>query len=424
MPARRPRTAIRSATRFGIDAARRPPRRAERARGDERLDLDEDRPAAFERRRDDAAGCRLIVLGEERPRRVGHLRHAGLAHLEHPDLLGRSEAVLRGPDEPQRREALALEGEDRVDEMLERLRPGQRAVLRDVPDEYDGNPLALRELHQAEGRLADLTDAARRPIELGDGRRLDRVDDDHLRPLGPGDLGDVADLGLGDDPDSVAGGAVEEARVARRAGGPGQPTPRRSHRERTAPDAARPAAAWRRSVDLPIPGSPPTSTTEPSTRPPPRTRSSSPIPIGRRGRAGSATAPRAVGWASAPAAGEDARRPPGLADHRFDEAVPGRAARGTVLPSGGRLLRTPGRRTDSGACLRPGSRQRLRGGGDQPASTGVRLSGLSAAWMSRPASGSLSTTIVVPGSYLPSRRCSARTSSIMFWMTRRSGRAP
>jgi len=48
----------------------------------------------------------------------------------------------------------------------------------------------------------------------------------------------------------------------------------------------------------------------------------------------------------------------------------------------------------------------------------------SAARISRPASGSLSTTIVVPGSYFPSRRCSARTSSTMFWITRRSGRAP
>ena len=48
----------------------------------------------------------------------------------------------------------------------------------------------------------------------------------------------------------------------------------------------------------------------------------------------------------------------------------------------------------------------------------------SAAWMSRPVSSPLSTTMVVPGAYLPRSRCSARTSSIMFWMTRRSGLAP
>ena len=37
-----------------------------------------------------------------------------------------------------------------------------------------------------------------------------------------------------------------------------------------------------RSVDLPIPGSPPSSTSEPLTRPPPRTLSSSDIPVSYR----------------------------------------------------------------------------------------------------------------------------------------------
>src|SRR6185312_8405403 len=36
------------------------------------------------------------------------------------------------------------------------------------------------------------------------------------------------------------------------------------------------------SVDLPIPGEPPSSVSEPGTRPPPSTRSSSPMPVGRR----------------------------------------------------------------------------------------------------------------------------------------------
>ena len=37
------------------------------------------------------------------------------------------------------------------------------------------------------------------------------------------------------------------------------------------------------SVDLPIPGEPPSRTSEPGTRPPPSTRSSSPMPVLRRG---------------------------------------------------------------------------------------------------------------------------------------------
>ena len=39
---------------------------------------------------------------------------------------------------------------------------------------------------------------------------------------------------------------------------------------------------WSIRVDFPIPGAPPTSTSEPRTAPPPRTRSSSPIPVGKR----------------------------------------------------------------------------------------------------------------------------------------------
>ena len=133
-------------------------------------------------------------------------------------------------------------------------------------------------------------------------------------------------------------------------------------------------------------------------------------------------------------------------------------SRGTGLPSGGRLLRTPGRRRDRD-LLRPGSRrvrtaparcdaavahdgldERVPGrrtSGTGPPSGGtaaphdwqtkrlwaratVRLGRrraapsdfdgvfASAAWMSRPCRPRpASTTIVVPGSYLPSSRCSA-----------------
>src|SRR4051812_4255047 len=48
------------------------------------------------------------------------------------------------------------------------------------------------------------------------------------------------------------------------------------------PDLASDAAAWSRRVDLPIPGSPPTSTADPMTKPPPVTRSSSRRPVAMR----------------------------------------------------------------------------------------------------------------------------------------------
>src|SRR5439155_27273506 len=48
------------------------------------------------------------------------------------------------------------------------------------------------------------------------------------------------------------------------------------------PEAAAAIRTWRTSVDFPTPGSPESRLTEPATNPPPRTRSSSPTPVGRR----------------------------------------------------------------------------------------------------------------------------------------------
>ena len=120
-----------------LDRSRSPCARRAGAAGDQRLDLDQQRPAALQRRRDDAARRRAAVVGQERAGRVGDLEQAGLAHLEDADLLGRPEPVLGRAQEAQRGVALAVEADDRVDEVLEGLRPGDRAVLGDVPDEDD-----------------------------------------------------------------------------------------------------------------------------------------------------------------------------------------------------------------------------------------------------------------------------------------------
>ena len=112
-------------------------------------------------------------------------------------------------------------------------------------------------------------------------------------------------------------------------------------------------------------------------------------------------------------------RPRRLTDDRLDQAVPLPTRPTLAFPSGERLRAQ--RWQMKRLCGRAIASGRRVGGAGHRASTAVRGS---ARWMSRPASGSLSTMMVEPGSYLPSRRCSARTSSIMFWITRRSGRAP
>src|SRR5215468_3744443 len=56
------------------------------------------------------------------------------------------------------------------------------------------------------------------------------------------------------------------------------------------PAFAKAAPSWRSSVDLPMPGSPPMSSAEPGTTPPPVTRSSSASPVGMRATLGALSA--------------------------------------------------------------------------------------------------------------------------------------
>ena len=94
--------------------------------------------------------------------------------------------------------ALALEVEHGVDDVLERLRSGEAAVLRDVADEERRHVLALRREQQLRGRLAHLADAAGRRLKLQREDRLNGVDDDERR-LDAGDLlEDPLETGFGE----------------------------------------------------------------------------------------------------------------------------------------------------------------------------------------------------------------------------------
>ena len=70
---------------------------------------------------------------------------AGRGHLEDAEFADRAEPVLDRAHDAVRVVMLPLEVEHRVDDVLERLRPGEAAVLGDVADEKDRDVLALRE---------------------------------------------------------------------------------------------------------------------------------------------------------------------------------------------------------------------------------------------------------------------------------------
>ncbi len=94
------------------------------------------------------------------------------------------------------------------------------------------------------------------------------------------------------------------------------------------------------SVLLPIPGEPPSRTSEPGTSPPPSTRSSSPIPVPSRSSRGDSTSRNGIDRGApvrrlrAGATGAGGR---GRGDHDLLERVPLRAARALTRP-GQRLV--------------------------------------------------------------------------------------
>ena len=186
-------------------------------------------------------------------------------HLEHAQLADGAEPVLHRADDAVRVMLLALEIEHGVDDVLERLRAGETAVLRDMADEERRDVLPFRGEQQLRRRLANLADAAGSGLELQREDGLDRIDDDERRAKAGDLLEDALETGFGEQ--------VERRRVrpraARRAIESDAPILRRSCRapsravSRNAPPPAAGASTCR------CPGSPPISTSDPGTTPPP-----------------------------------------------------------------------------------------------------------------------------------------------------------
>ena len=154
--------------------------RRQRRRGDERLHLGHEGPAALERHRDAGAGHREVAPRQEETARVGQADDADVGQVEAADLVGGAEAVLDRADEAQPGVPVALELHDDVDEVLEH--PGARdgAVLGDVADEQHGHAPLLGGPDQAGRDLADLGDVAGLALDLGAGHGLHRVDDEQV----------------------------------------------------------------------------------------------------------------------------------------------------------------------------------------------------------------------------------------------------
>jgi hypothetical protein len=155
--------------------------------------------------------------------------------------------------------------------------PARLPSLVTCAHQHRGNVLPLRREQELRGRLAHLADAAGRRLELDRENGLDRIDDHERRPQARDLLEDALETRFRQeierrraDAEPIAAALDLVLRFLARGIEHG-PTSR-----------ATCAAACSSSVDLPMPGSPPRSTSDPRTIPPPSTRSSSPLPLEMR----------------------------------------------------------------------------------------------------------------------------------------------
>ena len=298
-----------------------PDRQAARAgrlrRIDQRLDLDQQRPRALERR-EHAGACDVgAVVREKQRRRIAHCAQPALGHGEHAEFVHRAEAVLDRAHQAKARMRVALEVQHGVDDVLEHARPGDRAFLGDVTDQqhrsascaWRGASAAPR--IRAPARPSPAPTAAPRSTGSGSSRSPRPAAWPSRAPRGCARAGSRP----------AAARRRRPARAGARAARPVRPIPRPLRRASAGATSPSAASACSSSVDLPMPGSPPSSTTCPATRPPPSTRSSSSMPTGMRASS------RAVDPARAAAA-----RSPAPAPRR--RCVPGFSARvSTSVPA-------------------------------------------------------------------------------------------
>ena len=121
-----------------------------------------------------------MLLCEQQFRGVGDLSQSCLLHLIDAQLGGGAETVLHGAENAVQVVLVALELDNRVDNVFQNLRTSQRSLLGDVANEDDGHAAGLGKAQQGRGALTYLGDAARTRLHLVGGNGLYGVDDDEF----------------------------------------------------------------------------------------------------------------------------------------------------------------------------------------------------------------------------------------------------
>ncbi len=158
-----------------VPADNRAPGRGKGGRSDQRLNLHQNRPAAFDPGKHRRPGNVTLALGKEQRRRVWHLLQTRVAHLEHADFVRRPEAVLHRAKDAELMAAFTFEIQHRIDHVFQHLGTRDHPFLGDMSNQQQDEAVPLGEPDQHLRRSPHLRHRPRRRVELVDEQSLHRV---------------------------------------------------------------------------------------------------------------------------------------------------------------------------------------------------------------------------------------------------------
>ena len=97
-------------------------------------------------------------MAQQLLRRIRHNLHSGFRHLENAQLIDRPEAVFDRAQQPIFLLTVALEVQHDVHHVFQHSRPGNRAVLRHMPDKENRRAALLAQAHDLARAFANLAD--------------------------------------------------------------------------------------------------------------------------------------------------------------------------------------------------------------------------------------------------------------------------
>src|SRR6056297_10794 len=158
------------------------PWRTQRRRRNQRLNFNKYRPRTFDAGENSRTGCIPAAITKKELRRITHFLQPTIRHLEHANFVRRTEAVFDGTQQPEGITPVTLEIEHRVDHVLDHLGPRNLTFLGDMTDKNHRGTGLLGEPYQALRGSPHLADRARRCIKCVRPERLNRIDNDKVRP--------------------------------------------------------------------------------------------------------------------------------------------------------------------------------------------------------------------------------------------------